>query len=125
MELQLLKQDIAVGEPVEWVESESGTVAAKSILCGTDKIMLILFDTSILSMHQGNQISTPASRKLGSASAVVNVDVPSGYSVDKIRPISRPGSDVRFDINNRRVTIHITLEYSSEILELSLIRKQQ
>jgi len=119
MELQLLKPLIAASEPVDWVNENSPTAIAKTLLYGTKKLLLILFDRNHLKNYS-DSIKTSTAEALEKKNDII-VNIPRGFSVEKVQLISRPNTDVRWQFKDKSLKIHADLELSSEVLVISLI----
>jgi hypothetical protein len=88
-ELRQIESLLLIGEPVEWATATDGNYAAKSLLCGDQAILVMLFDHRYFSQQRSNKFYTPS---FGRAVTQVRVDVriPGEVSVGQVRSLSAP-----------------------------------
>lgn len=137
LEVQSLKHLLSVSEPVEWVKSGNKSVAAKTLLCGTGKILLFLLDKDYLILIPRNEtgIRIPAENfptdqnyttiktiknESSKEKISVGINIPEGFAVNNVKPVSRPNTDVEWMFKEGILTIQTSLKLSSEVLEISL-----
>jgi len=123
MELQLLKPLLTVGEPVDWIAGSGEDVIAKTLLCGTEKLLLFIFEK-----HHTKGTAEIGTKSRGNSlkkqKADVSVNIPPGFKVGDVAPFSKPGSKVRWQFKEGILTVQTDLQLSSEVLKISLVKTQ-
>ena len=83
-ELQQLKPMLIIAEPVNWVSTSDNNYVAKSLLCGDEAILVIVFDHRYFGEQQNNKLYTPAFRK-AVRPVKIEVEVPEGILVSDVK----------------------------------------
>jgi len=97
-ELQFLKPLLRIGEPVGWATAGDDDYVAKSLLCGDQTIMVMVFDRRYFSRERNGKFYTPPFG-MGLVPVKVNVRIPREISVKEVRSLS---SSLRRDSWNCR-----------------------
>jgi hypothetical protein len=82
-ELQRLKPLLLIGEPVEWATTEGAGYAARTLLCGDEAILVMVFDCRYLSRQRNGKFYTPSIPR-AVTSVRVNVRIPVGETVQNV-----------------------------------------
>ncbi|MCP4613233.1 MAG: hypothetical protein GY845_31465 [Planctomycetes bacterium] len=82
-ELHHLKPLLSIAEPVEWITTEESNYVAKSLLCGDQAILVIVFDSRYFSRQKDGRFYTPP---FGRAVIPVrlNCQIPHGITVQEV-----------------------------------------
>jgi hypothetical protein len=88
-EVQLLKPLLMMAEPVNWAITTDSNYHAKSILCGDEAILIIVFDGRYFSAQNNKKMCTPIFEK--SVKPVkIEVNVPEGLVVSEVKSLYAP-----------------------------------
>jgi len=88
-ELQQLKPLLVIAEPVDWASTADDNYTARSLLCGNEAILVIVFDRRYFSEQQDHRFRTPAFAK--SARPVkIQVGIPEGFTVSQVNSMYSP-----------------------------------
>lgn len=83
-ELQYVRPLLLIGEPVDWATSSDDGYAARSLLCGDQAILVVVFDCRYFSGHKSDRFYTPPfPTKL--TPVPVHVKIPSTVLVEGVR----------------------------------------
>jgi hypothetical protein len=88
-ELRQLKPLLMMAEPVNWASTADNNYVARSLLCGDEAILVIVFDRRYFSEQQNDKLRTPAFGKAVTA-VKTQVKVPDGFSVSKVKSLYTP-----------------------------------
>jgi hypothetical protein len=82
-ELHHLKPLLSIAEPVEWITTEQSNYVAKSLLCGDQAILVIVFDSRYFRRQRDGRFYTPP---FGRAVIPVRVNgkIPHGITVQEV-----------------------------------------
>lgn len=83
-ELRQLKPLLMIAEPVNWASTADNNYVAKSLLCGDEAILVIVFDRRYFGEQQNNRLRTPAFGKAVRA-VKIQVKVPEDPSVSEVK----------------------------------------
>lgn len=83
-ELQHLKPLLLIGEPVEWATTEGSAFVAKTLLCGDEAVLIMMFDCRYFSRRKRGKFYTPSFGRTVSP-VRVNVMIPAGATVESVR----------------------------------------
>jgi len=82
-ELQRLKPLLLIGEPVEWATTEGAGYAARTLLCGDEAILVMVFDCRYFSRQRNGKFHTPSFAR-AVTSVRVNVRIPVGETIKNV-----------------------------------------
>jgi hypothetical protein len=85
-ELQRLKPMLIIAEPVNWASTADNNYVAKSLLCGDEAILVIVFDHRYFGEQQNNKLYTPAFGK-ALRPVKIKVKIPRGFLVSELKSI--------------------------------------
>ena len=88
-ELRQLKPLLMMAEPVNWASTADNNYVARSLLCGDEVILVIVFDRRYFSERQNNRLRTPAFGKAVRA-VKTQVKVPEDFSVSQVKSLYTP-----------------------------------
>ncbi len=83
-EIQHLKPLLLIGEPVEWATASANGYAARSLSCGDQAVLIMVFDCRYLSRQRDGRFYTPAFGRTASP-VRINVRLPAGATVKDVR----------------------------------------
>lgn len=88
-ELQQLKPLLMIAEPVNWALTEDHRYSVKSLLCGDEAILVIVFDRRYFSEQNNNKMRTPA---FGKAVKPVKIEIklPEGFLISEVKSLFGP-----------------------------------
>lgn len=88
-ELQFLRPLLLVGEPVDWGLTDDNGYAVKTLLCGDQAILAVVFDRRYFSRERNHRLYTPPfGRAL--VPVKIRVRIPREVSVEQVRLLSTP-----------------------------------
>jgi len=118
-ELRLLKPLLMMAEPVNWASTADDNYVARSLLCGDEAILVIVFDCRYFSEQQNRMLRTPA---FGKALRVVKtqVKVPEGFSVTEVKSMYAPLSTSRWRMEKGRLDFEADMIDSVQVYKAIL-----
>ncbi len=88
-ELRQIEPLLLIGEPVDWAATTESNYAVRSLLCGNQTILVLIFDRRYFGQQRGNKFYTPAFAR-AVTQARVDVKIPGEVSVGQVRSLSAP-----------------------------------
>ena len=105
-ELQQLKPLLSIAEPVEWTTTTEDNYATKSLLCGDQAIVVMVFNRRYFSQERDGKFYTPLfARTVTPVRA--NVNLPQGIAVQEVKtPFASLDHD-RWDYQNHVLSLTV------------------
>ncbi len=121
-ELRQLKPWLMVAEPVNWASTADDNFVARSLLCGDEAVLVMVFDCRYFSEKRNRKLRTPA---FGKALRVVKtqVKVPEGFSVTEVQSMYAPLSTKRWQMEKDRLDFEADIIDSVQVYKAVLKRK--
>ncbi|NIP50831.1 MAG: hypothetical protein GWN00_00965 [Aliifodinibius sp.] len=118
-ELRQLKPLLMIAESVNWASTADDNYVARSLLCGDEAILVIVFDCRYFSEQQNRKLRTPA---FGKALRVVKtrVKVPEGFSVMEVQSMYAPLSTKRWRMEKGRLDFQADMVDSVQVYKAVL-----
>jgi hypothetical protein len=121
-ELQQLKPLLIIGEPVNWASAEDNNYVARSLLCGNEAILIIVFDHRYFGEQQNNRLYTPAFGKT-LRPVKIQVKVPEGFLVSELKSTYAPLSRKLWSCEESKLDFTANMVDSVQVYKAVLIRK--
>ncbi|MBW7989267.1 MAG: hypothetical protein FVQ84_04520 [Planctomycetes bacterium] len=120
-ELQQLKPLLIIGEPVNWASTADNNYVAKSLLCGDEAILIIVFDNRYFNEQQNNKLYTPA---FGKALRPVKIEVkaPKDFSISELKSMYAPLSKKLWSCEKGQLDFTANMVDSVQVYKAALIR---
>ncbi|MHC4693071.1 MAG: hypothetical protein ACYS67_10050 [Planctomycetota bacterium] len=118
-ELRQLKPLLMIAESVNWASTGDNNYVARSLLCGDEAILVIVFDCRYFSEQQNRKLRTPA---FGKALRVVKtqVNLPEGFSVTEVQSLYAPLSTKRWRMEKDRLDFEVDMVDSVQVYKAVL-----
>lgn len=118
-ELRQLKPLLMMAESVNWASTADDNYVARSLLCGDEAILVIVFDCRYFGEEQNRKLRTPAFKK---ALRVIKtqVKVPEGFSVNEVQSIYAPLSKQRWRMEKGRLHFEANIVDSVQVYKVIL-----
>lgn len=120
-ELQQLKPMLIIAEPVNWASTADNNYVAKSLLCGDEAILIIVFDHRYFGEQQNNKLYTPAFGK-AIRPVKIQVKVPEGFLTSKLKSMYAPLSRNLWSCEECQLDFTANMVDSVQVYKAILIR---
>jgi hypothetical protein len=120
-ELQQLQQLLVIGEPVNWASTSQKNLVVKSLLCGDEAIIVIVFDNRYFSKQQNNKLYTPVYAK-APKSGKIEVKVPEGFLVSDVKSMYMSLSKNSWNYEEEQLDIMVNMVDSVQVYKVILER---
>lgn len=120
-ELQQLKPLLIIGEPVNWSSTANDNYIAKSLLCGDEAILVMVFDNRYFGEQKDNRLFTPNFEK-GVNPVKIEIAIPYGTKICDVKPIYRPLSYELWNYRNGQLDFTANMVDSVQVYKLILER---
>jgi len=120
-ELQQLKPMLIIAEPVNWASTADNNYVAKSLLCGDEAILVIVFDNRYFNEQQNNKLYTPAFGK-ALRPVKIEVKVPEGFSISELKSMYAPLSKKLWSFEKGQLDFTANMVDSVQVYKAALIR---
>jgi len=121
-ELQQLKPLLMFSEPVDWAVTEDNNYTAKSLLCGDEAILVIIFDRRYYSRQTNKRLYTQAFSKTEKPIRV-KVKMPKGFSVCKVENIAGSLPDESWECEKTEFNFTAVMANSAHLYKIALNHK--
>ena len=121
-ELAQLKAMLMIAEPVDWALVVSNKYIAKSLLCGDEAILVIVFDGRCLSKQKDSRLYTPAfEKRLNPVN--VKVAIPYGVQISEVESMYGPLSNKLWRCSDNQLDFTANMVDSVQIYKLIITQE--
>jgi len=119
-ELRALRPLLRRGCPTDWAESSSSFIAARSLLCGEDAIVVALLDCRRLSPAEKGELSRTAWPTPTKEDVNIEVHIPPSCGVSSVETLHETWPRDKWSVDNARLKIRFTVTDAGQAVVIRL-----
>jgi len=120
-ELRLLRPLLMIAEPVSWASTADNGYIAKSLLCGDEAILVMVFDRRYFSEQKDGKVRTPVFGKCAKQ-VEIKVKVPAGFLVSEVKSLYNPLSEELWNYQENKLDFRVNMVDSVHVYKAILAR---